>query len=213
MSYKTLNGIETKWSTAFPPKESITEIFSLHETMNCLHYADYDNIDVAENLKSAIRYGGLNLHALQLDMVWPNPEDIYKARCSTSKKIEIILQVGKNALEQINNDPEEMVRRIISYGNNVNYILLDKSMGKGLGMDATALIPFVSAIKKYLPSLGVVVAGGLGPTSMHLLEPLTKIFKDLSIDAQGQLRPSKNALDPVNWEMAKTYLIKALKAL
>ena len=27
MSYKTLNGLETKWSKAFPPKEKIREIF------------------------------------------------------------------------------------------------------------------------------------------------------------------------------------------
>jgi len=35
----------------------------------------------------------------------------------------------------------------------------------------------------------------------------------MSIDAQGQLRPSKSALDPIDWSMAEEYLIKALQVL
>ena len=48
---------------------------------------------------------------------------------------------------------------------------------------------------------------------MNLVEPLVKMFPDLSIDAQGKLRSSGNALDPIDWGMAETYLVKALELM
>jgi len=213
MSYKTLNGLETKWSVAFPPKETIADIFSSKETMNCLHYADYDEIDVTESIAQAISFGGVDINALQLDMVWPNPKHIYDAIKNSHKELEIILQIGKNAIEQADNNPHEIVERLRDYEGLINHVLLDKSMGKGLGMDALGLIPFVSAIKKEFPDLGIAVAGGLGPNSIDLVMPLVKEFPDVSIDAQGKLRPSGNALDPIDWGMAEMYIVKALQLL
>ena len=62
-------------------------------------------------------------------------------------------------------------------------------------------------------SRGIVAAGGLGPESVGLVEPLYREFPDLSIDAQGKLRPSGSALHPIDWDMAETYLVKALQLL
>jgi hypothetical protein len=213
MSYKTLHGLETKWSEAFPPKEAIANIFSSDETMNCLHYADYDAVDVFQSLMKAISFGGSGINALQLDMIWPNPEHVANAVQSSGKKLEVILQVGKNAIEQADNDPEKIVTKLQEYVGVVHHVLLDKSMGKGLGMDASGLIPFARAIRDAFPELGIVAAGGLGPQSVGLVEPLVKEFPDVSIDAQGKLRPSGSALDPVDWDMAEVYLIKALELL
>ena len=210
MSYKTLNGLETKWSKAFPPKERVSEIFSSSLSMNCLHYADYDGIDVYENLSKAIRYGGPGMNALQLDMVWPDPDEVRIATLNSCKRLDVILQVGKNAFDVVGNDPSKVVERIGNYKNFISYVLLDKSMGRGLGLDANGLVPYIREIKKAFPDLGIAVAGGLGPESLGLVEPLVKEFPDLSIDAQGRLRPSGSALDPIDWDMAKTYLIKAL---
>lgn len=80
-------------------------------------------------------------------------------------------------------------------------------------MDAEALIPFVRAIRQSFPCLGVTVAGGLGPDSMCLVEPLVRKFPGISIDARGKLRPSGNALDPIDWEMAEGYLSEASRLL
>ncbi len=211
MSQKTLNGIETKWAKAFPPSEKIAQIFGSRDplVMNCLHYADYDNVDVWHNLVKAIFCGGRYLKAIQLDMVWPNPNDICGAVRATLKSLEVILQVGKNAIEQANNDPKEVVRRLQPYRGIIQHVLLDKSMGQGLGMDAGALRPFVRAIRDNFPNFGVTVAGGLGPSSLGLVEPLVREFPGLSIDAQGKLRPSGSALDPIDWDMAGKYLAQA----
>jgi hypothetical protein len=213
MSYKTLHGLETKWAKAFPKKEMIAQIFGSNETMNCLHYADYDAVDVVQSICRAIEFGGVGMNALQLDMVWPDPGHIAHAVHASHKRLEVILQVGKNAIEQANNDPREVVERLREYDGVAQYVLLDKSMGRGLGMDAIGLIPFARAIKDAFPGLGIVAAGGLGPTSVGLVEPLVREFPDISIDAQGKLRSSGSALDPIDWDLAEIYLVRALELL
>ncbi len=146
-------------------------------------------------------------------MVWPDSGHVASVVHTSHKQLEVILQVGKNAIEQAKNDPQEVVERLRDYEGVAQHVLLDKSMGRGLGMDAVGLIPFARAIKEAFPDLGIVAAGGLGPESIGLVEPLYREFPDLSIDAQGKLRPSGSALDPINWDMAETYLVKALQLL
>ncbi len=214
MSFKTLNGIETKWSKVWPPKETIRDIFGSDDVYNCLHYADYDHdTDFYHDLSEAIMCGGIGINAVQLDMLWPDPGQVASAIHTSRKQIEVILQVGGRAIEMANNDPAEVVSRLEDYETVIHRVLLDKSMGRGLGMDAIGLIPFARAIRERFPNLGLVVAGGLGPNSINLVEPLVKEFPDVSIDAQGKLRPSGNSLDPIDWDMAEDYLVKALELL
>ena len=149
------------------------------------------------------------MHAIQLDMIWPDPIQIASALGFSRKKPEIILQIGKNAIEAANNNPQTVVQKLEDYRQVVNRVLLDKSMGRGIGMNAAELEPFVCAIKKHFPDIGIGVAGGLGPETIHLAEPLAAVFPDISIDAQGKLRPSGDALDPIDWNMAKEYLARA----
>lgn len=210
MSQKTLLGLPTKWADAMPRKETIADIFGSQKAMNCLHYADYEAVDVVKNLTAAIKWGGDGMTALQLDMCWPDPDMVAEAVLQSGQSLEVILQVGKRALEEEGNDPEKVVRRIEKYAHLVEYVLLDKSSGKGLGMDAEGLRPFIRIVDRHLPHVGVTVAGGLGPTSMQLVEPLLEEFPNLNIDAQGKLRQSGNALDPIDWNMAGQYLIRAL---
>lgn len=212
MSYKTLHGVPSKWQNVFPPKERIASIFSSDETYNCLHYVDYDNNpDLWESLAEAISYGGIGIHALQLDMIWPDPGQVVNSVHTSRKQIEVILQIGKNAFEEVNNDPRAVVEKLGDYEGVIHRVLLDKSMGKGLDMDVDGLIPFAQAIRKSFPALGIGAAGGLGPKTIQLVEPLVTVLFDLSIDAQGRLRPSGNALDPIDWNMAGDYLVKALQ--
>jgi phosphoribosylanthranilate isomerase len=149
---------------------------------------------------------------LQLDMIWPEIDTVKEYR----KKypfIKIILQGNTKAFELVGNDIDVFVQRVKEYKYYVDYILLDKSMGRGLGMDAQGLIPIVKSIQENIPHIGIAAAGGLGPNTLNLVESLAKEFPKLSIDAQGKLRPSGNALDPIDWDMAGDYLAKALKIL
>lgn len=209
MSRKTLRDMPTMWHNIFPPKERVAHIFRSLLVYNCLHYADYEHSpNLWKDLADAIRFGGNRMNALQLDMIWPDPAEVEKGvGCNN---IEVILQIGKQAFERAKNTPQEIVRRLSSYDGVIHRVLLDKSMGKGIRMDANGLRPFILAIKESFPRLGITVAGGLGPDTLDLVEPLVREFPDLSIDAQGQLRPSANIQDPIDWGMAEAYLIKAI---
>ncbi len=209
MSYKTLNNIPSRWQTVFPPKERIADIFSSKEVYNCLHYADYDGIALRENLARAISFGGDGICAVQLDMVWPDSDEIARGVRDSHKQVEIILQIGKNAFEAVGDTPKGVVRRLGEYEGFIHRVLLDKSMGRGIGMDAQALVPFVLEIREHFPMLGIGVAGGLCAQTIRVIEPLIKVLPDLSIDAQGKLRPSGSALDPIDWGMAGMYLTEA----
>lgn len=215
MSYKTLHGIENKWSKVFPPNEVITDIFRPHDddVYYCLHYADYDHDTRFTDLARGLGYAGPFVHALQLDMPWPDLGVIASGVHTSRRQIEVILQIGKRSIDECDNDPVEVIRRLEDYRGIIHRVLLDKSMGRGLGMNAGELIPFARAIKERFPNLGPVVAGGLGPDTIDLVEPLVREFPEVSIDAQGKLRPSGNALDPIDWDMAGKYLAKALELL
>lgn len=211
-SHKNIHGLPNKWQDAFPPNDAIATIFSSEEVYNCLHYVDYrDKPNFEESLAMAISLGGAGLHAVQLDMVWPNPRQIATCLNASRKRIEIILQISKNALDEIDNDPQTLIEKFRPYDGVAHRVLLDKSMGKGIGLNATDLLVFAEALKQAFPNLGLGVAGGLGPDTLHLIEPLVKAFADLSIDAQGRLRPSGSALDPIDWNMARDYLVKSLQ--
>lgn len=216
MSHKTLNGLSTKWANVFPPKEQIAEIFGLiknEDPYYCLHYADYLGESSHLDLIRGLEFAGPWVKALQLDMIWPDPGMIASAVHASRKQLEVIVQLGKNALGEAGDDPDEILKRLEDYEGVIHRVLLDRSMGQGLEMNAQAFIPFVEAIKARFPDWGIVVAGGLGPGKPSLIQPLLPVCPDLSIDAQGKLRPSGNAKDPIDWAMAETYLAEFLPVL
>lgn len=228
MSYKTLHGIDTQWAKAFPAKETISQIFNpvddvddpdyrdlVDDVMFTLHYADYETpSNLFKNLMEALHYAGSYVDALQLDMPWPDPAAVANAvHASRINGLEVILQVGAKSMQMASDNPNIVVDMLYSYHTFITHVLLDRSMGKGLGMDAELLHLYADAISEAYPHLQLVFAGGLGPDSMNLLDPLLSKYPNMSIDAQGQLRPSKSALDPIDWDMAEEYLIKALQVL
>lgn len=211
MSFKTMTGVQSKWASVWPKKEEVASIFVEHpRAFNTLHYADYDDNTYLEHLLEAVRWGGRNLHALQLDMVWPGSGMIGLLR-ETYPDLKIILQINAKALAQMDDKPTLVIKQLARYGRSVDYVLLDKSHGKGVGMDAEGLLPFAMAIAENLPDIGLAVAGGLGPDTMHLVGPIVQEFPSVSIDAQGKLRPSGNAMDPIDWDMANKYLVEAVR--
>jgi len=56
--------------------------------------------------------------------------------------------------------------------------------------------------------MGLGVAGGLSPTTLDLVRPLTNEFPDLSIDAEGRLRTPEDHLDLA---VSSEYLRKAFE--
>lgn len=169
------------------------------DVLNTIHYADLygsngpkkgqECQDVLENLELCVKYGGEYLHAIQLDLTWPKPSEIKEFK-ENNRNIIIILQVGGFAIKDANGDPQEVVNRLREYGDSIDHVLLDMSMGKGQGMEAGGLLPLLRLIKKELQDLGLAVAGGLGPDPENLLELelIAKEFPDISHDAQGNVK-------------------------
>lgn len=180
----------------FPTREELAGGFTDDpDVVNTIHYADlygpHPGQNVLENLELCVQYGGENLHAIQLDLTWPKPDELAQFK-ERNPHIRIILQVGEFALKEVNSDPDEVVNRLRAYGDSIDHVLLDTSMGRGKGIEAAGLLPILRLIREQLPDLGLVVAGGFGPESLDSLEPIAREFPDVSIDAQGNVK-SKDA--------------------
>lgn len=209
-SYKTLWGLPCRWTKIFPPNDFIKQIFLQEQPLfNCIHYADYKNICVADSLEKVVRIGGKNLHAIQLDMIWPDAEEIIHFK-KAHPELHIILQINTSAFNAVENDSLSLVKRLRSYGNSLNGVLLDKSQGQGIGLNEQFLRPFIKDIHLSLPNLGITIAGGLGPETLHLAEGLIQEFSFLSIDAQAQLHENADIIQPMDWHKASLYLKKSL---
>ena len=214
MSHKTLTGLPTKWADVFPKKEAIKDIFINHpRVLNTIHYADYEVGDkrdtaLAQTLEAVVHYGGKHLHAIQLDMIWPDPTELLAFR--RQHHLPIVLQVGADAMQLEGDDPLRVCERIKTYEDSIDCVLFDKSMGKGKGMDAALLTTYVRALSTACPSMRPAVGGGLGPQTMYLVPSLVGFFPDISIDAQGQLRPDGRLETPIDWVRASSYLKQAI---
>jgi small basic protein len=205
-SYKAINGIPSRLGESFPKPEDIAGIFSNHVlALNILHYVDYKGIDIFSSLVTATKLAGPNLQAIQLDMVWPDPGEIIAFR-EAYPDIRIIIQINTKAFERIGEDPSELVIALAEYGDSVDYVLLDRSMGKGVAMDPKTMFPYLRVLDGLY---GLVVAGGLGPNTFRLAKPIVDVFPDVSLDAQGQLRPSGSYYDPIDWDMAIRYFVES----
>lgn len=182
------------------------------DVMNTIHYADLygpsgprksgEAPDVLENLELCVEHGGENLDAIQLDIVWPNPEDLKEFR-ARHPDIEIILQIGKFSLGEGDIDVDQVVEKLGEYGKSVDHVLIDLSMGKGRQMtnnEVTELKRLMRAIQDTSPDIGLAIAGGLGAASgsndpnssvysMDSLKEIARHFPGISIDAQGGLKP------------------------
>jgi len=209
MSHSTLRGIPTKWAEVWPQKELVGDLF-LRElnpfVLNTLHYADFKQRTTHDDLTEAISWADMRggLHAVQLDMPWPDLKVV------GMREFHMILQVGTVAINACDNDRNAVVSKIGEYKDAVEVILLDLSGGKGIPLDAKLLAEYIRDIKnRYDNHFIIAVAGGLGPDTMHLIESIVEEFPDISIDAQGKLRFSGNALDPVDWKLAENYVRKA----
>ena len=233
MSYKTLNGLPTKWAAAFPKAEEFSDIYSSnHELLlNTLHYADYEDLTHPRDLTRAIMIAGhrgpfspTTIQALQLDMPWPSAALIQEAISNAQslidestkeenslRNLKVILQIGSVAMDRVDNNPQRVSKKISDYGDTIHCVLFDRSGGLGKKMDSDLLRAYILETKTNCPNVSVAVAGGLGPDTMELVVPLVKEFPDISIDAQGKLRRSGNALDPIELDLVEMYIRKSGK--
>lgn len=224
--------IQAEIRELFPNKEIMANGFTDDpDVLNTVHYADlygpdgprksFEAPNVFKNLELIVQHGGEDLHAIQLDLTWPEPGELAKFR-DLYPDVAIILQTGKFAFKELGSDQQAIINRLQQYTESVDYVLFDTSMGTGDTIETDQLLPLLRATRSELPDLGLAVAGGLGPDSVGLLKPIADEFPDISIDAQGNLKLKEAARDsaghfvathPADLDRSTEYIIKSCKIL
>jgi len=111
-------------------------------------------------------------------------------------------------MQLVDRYPKKLRKAVNPYKGLVDYVLLDPSGGIGRQFDPEVERPYLEALVDM--GIGLGVAGGLSPSTLHLLEPLVKDFPQLSIDAEGRLR---NQDDQLDLTVVSSYLQKAYELL
>ncbi len=194
MSSKTLAGQQNKWPGRYPKKETIADIFVDDPwALNLIHYSTNRPETLFTQLTQITELAGPHLDGFQLNIAWPPISQLEDYREVYLDKF-LLLQIGGRAMAQV----ESMGRfteLVGAYLPLIDAILIDSSGGKGEPLDSAKGTEYLRAVRDY-PTLGLGIAGGLGPETLDLLDPLVEEFPKLSIDAEGRLRtaPPQDAL-------------------
>jgi hypothetical protein len=81
-----------------------------------------------------------------------------------------------------------VIERLKPYQGIITDVLFDPSGGRGQPLDPAVAEQYLAAITEKFPDLGIGAAGGLSTTTLHLVDPLLKKFRKLSIDVEGRVR-------------------------
>lgn len=211
MNSKTLAGQQNKRSGRYPKKGVVADIFvNDPRTLNLIHY----NTDYPETLLTQLvkitKLASPHIDGFQLNMAWPPISQLEDYWHAYPEKF-LLLQVGDEAMTQVES-MERFTELIGAYLPMIDAILIDPSGGKGKPLDAVKGADYLRAVREYYPTLGIGIAGGLGPETLHLLNPLVKKFPELSIDAESLLRTPKPE-DALCLDAMQTYLNGAFRML
>ena len=200
LSNALLSGEPSDAPNRCPAPDRIAAIFSDDpRCLNLIHYRPQPDANLADALARATEISGPHCHGVQINATrgapWPDPQalDTYRER---SRPARIVFQAGREAMESVDHQPEELARRCAEYSGLVTDVLVDASEGLGLPLDAARSADYLAAIRSAAPELGLVVAGGLHSGNIsELLSPLLPEWPAVSIDAEGRLRDADDRLD------------------
>ena len=214
VNLKTLQGFIPSNPSRYPLIEDASSIFLNDDFfINTVHYNSDDWRNLSGQLCKIVETFE-NLHAIQLNLAWPSPEQIIHFK-NQFPNVEIILQIGKGAFYEVGNSPRSLYARLSEYSKCIDHILFDMSGGGGNLIDVDdRLIKIIADLHIYLPNLLIGVAGGLCSSALigepyqsenvgnnaniltgnginRLTEHLIKSgygLRRLSIDAESRLR-------------------------
>lgn len=207
VSDKTLAGIPVRAAKRHPRPDAIPDIWD-SRVFNTLHYhtADRDANLLTVARRCKLPAGG----GMQLNIVWPNPARVAEL---VSEGIKPILQVSRNAVCECSSDPDRVLGKLDEY-RTLSYVLADLSGGKGIPITADDA-RLARAIYRGHARSGLVVAGGLGPGSLFLLDHLYRGQADslsmrwyVSVDAESGLR---NIDDELVVDKCHRFALEALR--
>ncbi len=195
-SLKTLYGHTNKWPNRYPAVKDISGIFLQNpDALKLVHYnSENTELLFAQLMALTELIGPWQFDGFQLNIFWPSDLELSAYKSAYPDK-KIVLQIGKEAFKAIGDSPDNLAANLTMYSGLVDYFLLDLSRGKGLLLDTEKLRPYLRVITKTMKNTGIGVAGGLSPSTVHLIKPLLDEFPCLCIDAEGKLRDENDHLD------------------
>ena len=217
MSLDTFNGIPCRYPGIFPKSYHVSDIFCVASDedaliYNCLHWLDISCDTKSDQLVAMLDLCGPYLHSLQLDMKWPDPKMVSEVLRKSGKDLDLILQLGQWAFEETPDGLAEKLKPYMDIGAPIR-VLLDKSMGRGKPLEPQSLLPYMRTLHSAYPQIGITVAGGLGPGSLEVLNPILTEFPNTSFDAYSRLRPSCDVNDPLDIDIVKRYIFESLSVI
>jgi len=199
VSSATLDGRPNPKPHRYPPLDRLEELLAFRadeiDTKMVCHYCSEDNSRVLADYKRIRQVIGGDVPALQLNLIWPDPEVIQSLRCLLGDGIKLILQVGKEALDRHTRDSEghmvgyhedNLFAHILKYEDAVDTILLDPSRGRGVDIIPHHLAPVMNLLST--TDFNVMVAGNLSGDTLPGLSPLMKAHPCFGIDTESAVR-------------------------
>lgn len=219
MSQKTLHGKPNRYPNRYPDRKDIPALFwGPAGSIRVIHYSTDTPETLAHELMMIVgmygHIGNINIRRLngfQLNIAWPPLEQLQEFRAVemvANQNYQIILQVNRRAIEQVEDSPDKLVEKLKEYEGVVDHILLDQSGGTGKSLDVEYTKRYVERLIGSNQPFGISIAGGLSAESLRgdVLE-LLKEFPSVSIDAEGRIRDESDKMD---LEMAGEYIGAAL---
>ena len=191
VSEKTLSGNFNKHPYKYPKKERISEIFVEDpRVFNVVHFHTGNHLRLSEQLNEIVDLSGNYLHGFQLNIAWPEVSQIEEFKKFNCKHL-IILQINKKTLTGSMND---FLDKLGNYVHVIDAVLFDLSGGEGKLLNVSKSLEYLRSIKERYPFLNLGVAGGLGPKTLNILNPIDDEFETLSRDAEQGLQKKKGGL-------------------
>jgi len=215
VSEKSLNGIKMKNFRFAEFKDVPLFMESIRgNVMPVIHYNTRNLETLPEQISRVFENIYNDCRLLQLNVTFPDVAHLGAIK-ERFPDLKISLQVDYRG-----KDIDTVVEKIFSYGDCLDYVLIDPSIGRGLGFDVEYSTSLYSKIKDRQPDCGIIFAGGFSGENVEsiLNQVIDKIkTKDFSICAEGQLRDKISdeffGHDVLNVEKMEKYLKVAKKVL
>lgn len=210
-NFRILKGWPDKFSGTYPYPENFKEIFSVKgdHLIRCIHYVDLkNNQGLGENLCRLVDLCEGNLDAIQLNIAWPDPNEIEKFR--KKSKTPLILQINTDAMTECKNKAWSVADRLhMKYGGLLSSVIIDCLFSVEANFDPFVMEKYIDAINSRDSNMKIAVAGRLGPETVGVARDLIKKHH-VSTDAQTRLKMDGNFINPVHLPFARQYVQNVL---
>lgn len=171
----------------YPQTDRIKELFpSDPRCFNLIRYGSDQDKNLFAQLIALTSVGGANLAAVQLDMHWPDPEQIVVPNIIPSKApVSVILGINDRALDEVGYDPRRFAKRIAAYSRVVQGFMIDSRTTDALDLKRIFAACADVAIK---PGCTIMAAD-----MPHLRRTFLNEFPRLNVEV---LFPPRSTLSP-----------------